>query len=479
MGAPRVAIVGGGITGLAAAWFLRQADPDLDLVVLEASPALGGKLRRAELAGVGIDVGAESFLARRPEAVDLARAVGLTDRLTHPATMAASIWSRGTLHPMPVGTLMGVPPNPAAALGVLDPTEIAWAEGERDRPMEPTLKDLSVGEFVTARVGSAVVDRLVEPLLGGVYAGHAHHLSLQATIPQLWAAAQAGESVTAAVERAFSMASPGQMPVFAGVVGGVATLAEQLVSSLLAQRVQIKSSAVVRELDRNSVEGRPRWALTSGPVPAPIVQQADALVIAVPAAPAARLLAPHAPDAARELGTITYASMAIVSVALPRKGLPKLAGSGFLVPPVDGRAVKASTFTTNKWTWVADQAPDLFILRASLGRVGEEALLQRSDSDLVRLVLADLTDALGAQLPAPFDSHVQRWGGALPQYAVGHVDRVARIRAAVARLPGLEVAGAAYDGVGIPACIASGQQAAEAVLTHLRRRPGHAVRMKA
>jgi len=254
--------------------------------------------------------------------------VALTDRLTHPATMAASIWSRGTLHPMPVGTLMGVPPNPAVSLAVLDPTEIAWAEGERDRPMDPTLEDLSVGEFVTARVGSAVVDRLVEPFLGGVYAGHAHHLSLQATMLQLWAAAQAGESVTAAAERAFSMASPGRMQVFAGVVGGVATLVEKLVSSLVAQRVQVNSSAVVRELDRNSVEARPCWALTSGPVPAPTVQQADALVIAVPAAPAARLLAPHAPDPARDLGTITYASMAILSVALPPKGCRSLPDRG-------------------------------------------------------------------------------------------------------------------------------------------------------
>jgi oxygen-dependent protoporphyrinogen oxidase len=166
--------------------------------------------------------------------------------------------------------------------------------------------------------------------------------------------------------------------------------------------------------------------------------------------------------------------MVIVSLALPRHGLPRLPGSGFLVPSVDGRAVKASTFTTNKWSWVDDLAPDLFILRASLGRSGEEAVLQRSDGDLVRLVLADLADALGGKLPTPVDSHVQRWGGALPQYAVGHVDRVARIRSAVSQVPGLEVAGAAYEGVGIPACIASGRQAAEAVLAHLRGGPAMA-----
>jgi len=464
----RVAIVGGGITGLAAAWHLHQSDPDLDLVVLDGSDVPGGKLRLAELAGVVIDVGAESILARRPEGTDLAREAGLADRLTHPATMSASIWSRGALHPMPAGTLMGVPSNPAAALGVLDADEIAWAEGERDRPIEATVEDLSVGEFVSARVGSAVVDRLVEPLLGGVYAGQAHQLSLQATMPQLWAAATTGESVTAMAERASSMASLNHTPVFAGVVGGVGALADELVKSLVAAGVRVLSGTVVRELGRVSVAGTEVWSLTTGPTSAPVVHEVDALVIAVPAAPAAKLLAPHSPSAASDLAAIDYASMAIVSVALPRRGLPPLSGSGFLVPPVEGRAVKASTFSANKWGWVAEAAPDLFILRASLGRRGEEAVLQRSDDDLVRLVLSDLADALGGPLPTPVDSHVQRWGGALPQYAVGHVDRVARVRAAVAPLPGLEVAGAAYEGVGIPACIASGRKAAEAVLTHLR-----------
>lgn len=471
MGGKTVAVVGGGISGLAAAWQLCQSNPDLNVVVLDGSDAPGGKLRRAQVAGVGIDVGAESILARRPEGTSLARAVGLADRLTQPAILSASIWSRGLMHPMPPGALMGVLANPAAAEGILDAGEIAWAEGERDRPMEATLADLSVGEFVGSRVGSAVVDRLVEPVLGGVYAGHAHHLSLRATVPELWAAATAGESVTVAAQRASSRSSQDRRPVFAGVVGGVSTLAEELVKHLLAHGVQIRSNTIVRNLRHSSSEGRRGWTLITGPVPAPVTYVADALVIAVPAAPAARLLSPHIPHAALELGAIAYASMAVVSVALPRLGMRQLSGSGFLVPPVDGRAVKAATFTTNKWTWVADVAPQLFILRASLGRAGEEALLQRSDAELVRLVLADLADALGGELPTPVDSHVQRWGGALPQYGVGHVDRVARIRAAVSRVPGVEVAGAAYEGIGIPACIASGQRAAEAVLTHLHCGP--------
>lgn len=468
MSTTRVVVVGGGISGLAAAWHLRQGDPDLDLVVLDSGDAPGGKLRRVELAGVGIDVGAEAILARRPEGTDLARAIGLVDRLTHPATMSAAIWSRGGLHPMPAGTLMGVPSNAAAVLGLLEPDEVTRAEQERERQHQPTAEDISVGRLVSDRLGPAVVQRLVEPLLGGVYAGHADQLSLQATVPQLWQAAAAGESLTVAAERAFAGSSGNPEPVFAGLVGGVSTLAEELVSSLLAQGVRVISRAVVRELGRTGVEGRPGWSLTTGPVPKPVLFEADAVVLAVPPAPAARLLAPHAPYAAAELAAVSCASVAVVSLAVTRAGLPALSGSGFLVPPVDGRAVKASTFTSNKWSWVADAAPDLFILRASLGRLGEEAVLQRSDDDLVRLVLDDLAEALGGPLPTPVECHVQRWGGALPQYAVGHVDRVARIHAGVSQLAGLALAGAAYQGLGIPACIASGRQAAEAVLTHLR-----------
>ena len=177
------------------------------------------------VAGVPTDLGAESVLARRPEALELARAVGLGDQVVHPAAGTASIWSRGALHPMPAGTLMGVPGTPAAALGVLDAEEIARAESERDRPHEPLEADVSVGEFVEQRMGTAVVDRLVEPLLGGVYAGHARRLSLQAAVPALWAAARSGESISVVAERAASAVPATRGPVFAGLDGGVFQLA--------------------------------------------------------------------------------------------------------------------------------------------------------------------------------------------------------------------------------------------------------------
>jgi oxygen-dependent protoporphyrinogen oxidase len=179
----------------------------------------------------------------------------------------------------------------------------------------------------------------------------------------------------------------------------------------------------------------------------------DAVVLAVPAYVARDLLTEHSPSAAAELGEIEYASMAITTFAFHRSALADVPlGSGFLVPPVDGRAIKAATFSSVKWPWLAHNAGDLVIMRTSLGRAGESEILERDDEELVKAALADLGDAVGLS-STPVDRHVQRWTDALPQYAVGHLDRVGRIRAALPA--GLAVAGAAYDGVGIPACIAS------------------------
>jgi oxygen-dependent protoporphyrinogen oxidase len=241
-------------------------------------------------------------------------------------------------------------------------------------------------------------------------------------------------------------------------------LPELLCTALAERGVDIRSGVIVRELHGLAGGG---WGVVTGPRPAPETVRADAVVLAVPAAPAARLLHAHAPAAAGELAAIEYASMAIVTLAVARDGLQELPGSGFLVPPVDGRRIKASTFSSAKWEWAGRASDEAFFLRASVGRAGEEADLQRPDDELVALAVAEVGQALGRPLPRLLDAHVQRWGGGLPQYAVGHRARVDRVRAGVAALPGLEVAGAAYDGVGIPACIGTGRSAGAAVATHL------------
>lgn len=478
----RILIVGGGISGLACAWELSHALPDATITLLDAADRPGGKLRREPVAGVALDVGAESMLARRPEALDLIAELGLDLDVVHPRTTSASIWSRGDLYPMPKGTLMGIPAAASSALGILSRAEVARAEAEK--PWDAgDFDDVSLGDYVAARLGNAVVDRLVEPLLGGVYAGQARLLSLRACLPQVFEAARRGDSLTAAASAAAAGAAPASVagsevdrvepsPVFAGLDGGVGRLAEVLTESLRGRRVSIRSGTIVRELHREPDGNGAAWSVVVGPRPRPERLRADAVVLATPAIPTGRLLAPHLPDAARALRGIEYASMAIITLAVDaedRHPLP-LPGSGFLVPAVDGRTIKASTFSSTKWGWTADAADDLSFLRASVGRFGETTDLQRPDDELVAIAVAEVSEALGHQLPRIIDTHVQRWGGALPQYTVGHLDRVARIRAATATAPGLELAGAAYGGVGIPACIASGRAAAQAVVTHLRGR---------
>ena len=441
-----VVVIGGGVAGLVAARDLAAAGRDV--LLLEGSPELGGKLRRREVAGLTVDVGAEAMLARRPEGVGVAAELGA--EVVHPTSAASAVWSRGALRTMP-RSLMGVPfdLDQLAASGVLSPGGLARARDEHHTEVDD---DVSVGDLVADRLGDELVDRLVEPLLGGVYAGHARRISAAAAVPQLLAMARRGSLLEQAAAVPTSPA-----PVFASLPGGMGRL-----PGLLREDggFEVRTSATVRALRRTPAG----WALPVGPTPSPEVVAAAAVVLATPSAPAARLLADVAPEAAAELAAIETASVAVVTLAFRAQDVPDalFERSGFLVPPVEQRAIKASTFSFAKWAWVRELDPDVVVLRTSLGRQGEETTLQAADEGLVRVSLADLA-ALAGITARPVDAHVQRWGGGLPQYAVGHLDRVARIRASVARHPGLAVCGAAYDGVGIPAVIGSARRAVASV----------------
>ncbi|MEJ7795132.1 MAG: FAD-dependent oxidoreductase [Nocardioides sp.] len=445
----RVVVVGGGIAGLTAAYLLgAPGSTSRDVLLLEGSPELGGKLRTREVAGVTVDVGAEAMLNRRPEGVELVRELGLT--VVHPATTASGLWSRGEVRRLP-RSLMGVPLDleDLAASGVLSDDGLERVRREPAVPPSDLDDDRSVAALIGERLGEEVVARLVEPILGGVYAGHAGLLSAAATTPQVVAMARRGSLLEAAATLPAS-----DVPVFAGIPGGVGTLPAALVDS---GRFDCRTEAPVRALTRSGG----RFELTVGSTRDSQRILADAVVLACPAAAAARLLVDLAPAAAAELATTEAASVAVVTHAFRTTdlaGLDATGASGFLVPPVEGRGVKAATYSFAKWDWVREHGDGLLLLRTSTGRHREEAALQRSDGDLVATSLAELSAATGVTA-APVTSHVERWGGALPQYAVGHLDRVARIRADVARVPGLAVCGAAYDGVGIPAVIGSARRA--------------------
>lgn len=454
--APHVVVVGGGIAGLAAADRLLSAGARVTL--LEATDRLGGKLMAGEIAGAPVDLGAESMLARRPEAVDLARSVGLAERLQPPATASASVWSRGELYAMPKGHVMGVPADASALAGLLSAEGVARIGRERDLGPVAVGDDVSIGEYVARRLGREVVDRLVEPLLGGVYAGDAYRISMRAAVPQLFEALRTHDSMLDAVRAIRSKAAeqPRDDAVFTGVDGGVGRLPGAVADSVRARGGDIRTETPVLALTRTAGG----WAVRTDQE----IVAADGVVMANPAWSASALLAQESPPASAELAGIEYASMALVTMAFRRAALTGLPdGSGFLVPPVDGRAIKAATFSTRKWRWVDESAPDLFVLRTSIGRYGEEDRLQHEDAELVEVSLRDLGAATGLAA-RPVATEVTRWIGGLPQYPVGHPARVARIREAVAKLPALRLCGAPYDGVGIPACIASARRAADEIM---------------
>ena len=368
---PHVVIVGGGISGLAAAFFLR--DEPVRVTVLEGSPRLGGKLSVSEIGGVAVDEGAEALLVTRPEGTALIAEAGLGDQRAAPGPTSSAIWTLGTLRPLPRRQFMGVPSDLAelARSGVLTGDGVARARQDLELPPTERDGDVPVAGYVGARFGAEVVDRLVDPLLGGVYAGRSAELSFDATLPALAAASRRYRSLAEAAGSL--LPPPAQAPapgppasgapapappaggtraggsVFTTLTGGLGMLPAYLAK---ASGAEVRTSAVAREL-MPAADG---WRLSVGSAAAPELLDADAVIVAVPARPAERLLGsvPGVSAAVTALGGISYASMAIVTLAYPRSafpgpGLAALGWSGYLVPAVDGRAVKAVTFSSVKW----------------------------------------------------------------------------------------------------------------------------------
>lgn len=474
---PHVVVVGGGISGLAAAWFLTHGikGPRATVTVLEAAPSVGGKLRVEQIGGVGVDTGAEAMLATRPEAVNLCRELGLD--LQPAATTTAAIYSRGQLRSMPGATLTGVPTDlrRLAASGILSLPALLRIPLDHLLPRTVLHGDVSVGDYVTTRLGADVTARLVEPMLGGVYAGRAEDLSLQTTVPALYRAAgrrrSALDAARAVLEDGRKTTGPRRGPLFVGIEGGVGRLATELETALSNVGVTIRTGAVVQRLRRKAEgwdvivgDGRGRYG----------THTADAVLLATPAHISADLLADVNRSAADELRQIVYADAAVVTLGYRAQDATQLTGSGFLVPPVEGFAVKGVTYSSNKWSWIADHArtddPDgLFLLRASLGRAGDDLVTGSTDAELIRLAADDVAALTG--LPRrPQVEHVTRWEQGLPQYNVGHRTRVAETREWLLNTPGVALCGAAYEGVGIPACIGSAQAAVSTVLQQFTQR---------
>jgi protoporphyrinogen/coproporphyrinogen III oxidase len=455
-----VVVVGGGIAGLAAAWALASAGID-DITICEAGSRWGGKIAAADVGGVRLDAGAESLLARRPEAVDLIAELGLADRLVHPTEATSRVLVEGRPRPLPPSA-MGVPRDLDQLEGFLSPRGLLRARQEPDLPAPPLAGDVGIGALVDDRFGAEVTDRLLEPLLGGVYAGNARDLSFQAVAPALFQRARHGGSLVRHAAELTDTTASG--PVFAGLQGGLSGLVETLLTKLAQRGATLRRSVTVRELSR----GAGKFRLLCGAVPHPQLMDADAVILAAPAAACGRLLSTVlAVDQA--FVDIPYASMAVVTLVVQAA---EISGSGLLVPPGELPTIKALTNSSLKWEWVDDTArlawgPGTAVVRASVGRLGEARLLQVGNDALLRRTFEEAKTLPGWARARLVTGSVQRWGGGLPQYLVGHRDMVGRVRSSVAGVPGLAVCGAAFDGVGIAACVGSARAAAAKVLSDL------------
>ena len=453
-----VIVVGGGVSGLVAAYRLRQRN--IRVTVLEQSDRLGGKLRTIDLDGEPTDIGAEAFVLRDPAAVELAVELGLGDELVYPEPVSATIHAAGATVSLPRRTFLGVPAGPDAVRDVLSADGVARVAAEASLPrltLGPD-EDASVGELLTDRMGREVVDHLVEPLLAGVYAGRADDLGLRATMPALVTALDETGSLTAAADSLLPSTAGPRKPIFGKLRGGMTTLVDELAKQSGAE---IRLGTTARRLERLEPTVQGRWRVAVGAAPRPEFLHADAVVLAVPPPAARRLLDGVAPAASETYARIAVGSMAVVSMVLPDDVvLPEASGVLLAVGERhrDGTpyTAKAFTYTSRKW------GGDRVRLRASVGRVGEEHTLRRDEDALLVDVLADLAELSGVDTK-PVAWTVTKWGGGLPQYGVGHAAAVAEIERAVADVPGLAVAGATFRGVGIPACVRAATAAAERV----------------
>jgi oxygen-dependent protoporphyrinogen oxidase len=439
-------VVGGGISGLVAAYRLRVAWPTATITVFDPADRLGGVLRTERIGGQPLDVGAEAFIARRPEVPALLAELGLTGRQIGTTGVRPLIYSQRRLHPLPAATLQGIPSQPQALAGLVDDATIGRMRDEPDRPLswQPGA-DPSVADLVGDRFGDQVVTRSVDPLLAGVYAGSAATIGVRSAVPTLATALDRGaRNLTEAVRDALPPPSTGS--VFGAVEGGYAVLVDELVRRAGIQWAQVAVQRIDRApqgWDLVDDEGQ-RWP-------------ADAVVLAVPAPWLPRLIEGVAPRTAAAARRIEVASTALVALGLPG-GTPLPEKSGVLVADRNPVRAKAITLSSRKW----GRRGNVELVRLSYGRFGDDLARSAGDEDLLEWASRDLATVFGINVE-PVDCHVQRWIDAMPQYGPGHQQVVADLRAGLP--PTLAVAGGYLDGIGVPACVAAGTRAAASLVT--------------
>ena len=473
-------IVGGGIAGLSTAYALTEKasrqDIPLTCTLIEAEPRLGGKILTESVNGFLIEGGPDSFLSLKPWGLELCRKLGLADRVigTNPDQRKTFVYSQARLHELPEGLAMGVP----IKLGPFLRSDLLSWRGKLRLGAELLVSrrreedDESLGSFFRRRLGHEALERIIEPLMTGIYAGDADQLSIQATFPRFPEMERAHGSIVRAMlgtwrrQQASGQGERSRVTPFVTLRGGLAEMVRALASRLAVVKV-----LTGRRVQAVRVRGEdPGYKiLIEGEQPL----AADALVLATPAYDAASLLEPLDGGLAGTMRDIPYASTATVSLGFRREGFRHdLGGYGFVVPRSEGRLLLASTWTSSKWS---HRTPDdAVLLRSYLGGTGREAVVERSDEELVALVREELKAIMGIT-EHPILARVYRWPRAMPQYLVGHLRRLATIEERLRRLPGVFLTGAGYRGVGIPDCIRDGHETAERVRAYFDKGPARFV----
>jgi oxygen-dependent protoporphyrinogen oxidase len=460
----RVAVVGGGITGLSAAQHVIErtgGDGRVEVLLLEAGGHLGGKIRSTDVGGLTVEAGADSFVVRKPWAVDLCRRMGLEDRVIIPGASGAYVWTHRGLFAFPQRSAFGVPASVGGLLRWpgLSPRGRLRAIGELLLPPRRAVGDESLGGLARRRLGTEAARTLVEPLLAGLHGADPERQSVLATFPELASWERDHGSLIRASRRSLKEADqPGQgrKPLFASLWGGLDLLVSALAARIGGDRIRLDSPASVL-----STEGGRYYVEAASEARS----HSEAVILATPAFESARLLAELNPGASAELRSIPYASTAVVILAYADGTAGRLPedGSGFVVP-VRERTITACTWYSRKWPH--ETYGGRALVRCFVGRAGDQDALELSDDELAAAVNREVQEVtpIGS---APEASRVVRWERSMPQYEVGHVQGLDRIEAALAVTPGIFLAGSAYRGVGIADCVRQGREAAEAALAYL------------
>lgn len=457
----RVAIIGGGISGLAAAFALeerRRAGESLGYVVYEASPRFGGVLVTELVDGCLVEAGPDSFLTEKPWAANLCRRLGMEDQLigSNDAGRKTYILVKGKLTPLPDGLMFMVPTSltPAMLSPLFSPGTKLRMVREWRFSRRKSNGDESVAALVERHYGAEMVDRVADPLLSGVYGGEASQLSVRAVLPRFAdMEAKYGSLARGMIAARKNRKQPdSEPPIFTSLKNGMQQLPEAIMAQLSAEALHPNSSVqAIQRQDRG-------WVVSAGYAS----DHFDAVIVATPAPAAALLLEMASVDLAAALSAIQYSSSVTVALgygADVRDSLPP--GFGFLVPRIEGKRLLATTFVQNKFPYRT--ADDRALLRCFLGGTRDQLVLELTDDEIIGIVREELRQILGLA-DEPLFVRVSRWRGAMAQYTVGHLERIERIEFLRKQLPGLSLAGNAYSGIGVPDCVRSGEAAAAEVL---------------